>query len=78
MADALTDALLMSDDRASWILTWTDEPELLAQPGEPSPAFTAAEVEAARLRSSWQQPSAAEDAEIIALCAFRGIEWPPR
>ena len=42
----------ISFEAAADVLTWTDEPELLAQPGQPAPTFTAAQVREARRLSS--------------------------
>lgn len=42
-------AASMSFSRCAEILTWVDEPELLAEPGEQPPSFSATEIAAARL-----------------------------
>lgn len=40
---------MMDESTACEIITWTDEPDLLAEPGEPIPVFTAAEITEARI-----------------------------
>lgn len=44
----------MTEEEAADILTWTDEPELLAQPGERAPTFPPHLVAAARIKSAWR------------------------
>lgn len=49
-AAAVTDrAARMNECEAFQIVTWRDEPALLANPGEAPPLFSAVEVAAARL-----------------------------
>lgn len=43
---------MMDESRAVEIVTWTDEPELLAEPGQPIPTFTPAEISEARAISA--------------------------
>lgn len=52
---ALTLALAMDESTVAQILTWTDEPDLIRVPGEDPPAYSADQVEAARLWNSWNQ-----------------------
>lgn len=40
----------MSEEQAGEIITWTDEPELLAEPGETIPTFHPVLIAAARMR----------------------------
>jgi len=37
----------MDESTAIDIITWTDEPDLLAEPGEPIPGFSAVDIAAA-------------------------------
>lgn len=39
----------MDEGEACEILTWTEEPELLEEPGEPIPVFSAIDIAAARI-----------------------------
>lgn len=39
----------MDESEAADILTWTDEPELLEEPGEPIPVFSDVDIAAARI-----------------------------
>jgi len=39
----------MDESTATDILTWTDEPELLREPGEPIPVFSDVDIAAARI-----------------------------
>jgi len=43
---------MMDFSEAAEILTWTNEPELLAEPGQPIPVFSDAEIAAARIASA--------------------------
>lgn len=70
-------ALEMTDAEACDVITWTDEPELIAVfPGDPGPDFTAEQIAAARLRAIWNEPTPAEQAAVIAACAAAGVEYP--
>lgn len=73
MQTAYLRALRMTDLEAAEILTWTDEPELIAAPGQTPPAFSPEDVAAARLKSDWTRPTAAESAAIIAQAARLGL-----
>lgn len=51
----------MTIEEACEIITWIDEPELIAEPGQSMPAFSAEQIETARLVSAvataWYSPS---------------------
>jgi len=69
----LAAALAMTPQRAAEILTWTDEPDLIAEAGQLVPVFTAEEVAAARLHCGWNAPTPTESAAAIALAASCGL-----
>jgi hypothetical protein len=50
---ALALAETMTSDEAAHILTWTDEPELLAAPGQSAPVYTPDQITAARMVGEW-------------------------